>query len=127
MSQSPKACREAANRRIQHSTVAFNAAAISETHAMTSFNIRLVERTTTEGSAVFKVDAPNAGAAATIIAEAHARAQATGSNMVTLPDGQTQVVEAERTVARETSFLLVDAGGNEIRRIPMPEGPGRPQ
>jgi hypothetical protein len=127
MSPFPKAYREAANRRIQPSAVAFDAAAIPETHSMTSFNIRLVERTTTQGSADFKVNAPNARAAATIIAEAHARAQATGSNMVTLPDGQTQVVEAERIVAREASFLLVDAGGNEIRKVPMPEGPSRAQ
>jgi len=127
MSHSFRACREAANRRNEHSAAAFNAAATSETHAMTSFNIRLVERTTTEGSAIFKVDAPDAGAAATIIAEAHARAQVSGTNMVTLPDGQTQVLEAERIVARETNFLLVDAAGTEIHRIPMPDGPSRPQ
>jgi hypothetical protein len=47
--------------------------------------------------------------------------------MVTLPDGQTQVVEAEEIVARERTFLLVDDAGTEIREIPMIDAPRRPQ
>ncbi len=94
---------------------------------MTIFNIRLVERTTNEGSADFKVNAPTANDAAAIVAEAHARAQVIGSNMVTLPDGQTQVVEAEDVVARDRRFVLVDDQGAEVAEIPVPDGPSRPE
>ncbi len=94
---------------------------------MPIFTIRLVERTTNEGSADFKVDAPTASDAAAIVAEAHARAQVIGSNMVTLPDGQTQVVESEDVVARDRRFVLIDDQGAEVAEIPIPGGPNRPQ
>ena len=94
---------------------------------MSTFNIRLVERTTHQGSADFRVDADTAAVAATIVADAHAGAQADGTNMVTLPDGHTQVVEAEEIVARERTFLLVDDAGTEIREIAMIDAPSRPQ
>ena len=91
------------------------------------FNIRLVERTTHEGSADFRIDAESATAAATILAAAHTAAQANGTNMVTLPDGQTQVVEAEKVVARNRAFLLLDDTGIEVREIPLIDAPERPQ
>jgi ABC-type cobalamin/Fe3+-siderophores transport system ATPase subunit len=106
---------------------AFLIAAQPEKPPMSTFNIRLIERTTHQGSADFRVDAESAAAAATIVADAHTGAQAHGTNMVTLPDGQTQVVEAEEIVARERTFLLVDDAGTEIREIPMIDAPGRPQ
>jgi len=91
------------------------------------FNIRLVERTTHEGSADFRVDAESVTAAAAIVAAAHSGAQAKGTNMVTLPDGQTQVVEAEKVVARTRAFLLLDDAGTELRKIRLIEAPERPQ
>ena len=91
------------------------------------FNIRLVERTTHEGSADFRVDAKSAAAAASIVAEAHAAVVASGTNMVTLPDGQTQVVEAEKVVARNRTLLLLDDSGAELREITIADAPGRPQ
>jgi hypothetical protein len=94
---------------------------------MSTFNIRLIERTTHQGSADFRVDAETAAAAATIVADAHAGAQADGTNMVTLPDGQTQVVEAEEIVARERTFMLLDDAGTETREIPVIDAPSRPQ
>jgi ABC-type cobalamin/Fe3+-siderophores transport system ATPase subunit len=94
---------------------------------MRIFRIRLVERTTHQGSAEFNVDAETEAAAATIVADAHSAAQALGTNMVTLPDGQTQVVEAETVVARHRAFLLLDDTGADIREIPIIDAPSRPQ
>jgi hypothetical protein len=91
------------------------------------FNIRLIERTTLEGSADFRVDAESVTAAAAIVASAHSAAQAGGTNMVTLPDGQTQVVEAEKVVDRNRTLLLLDDTGAEVREIPITDAPGRPQ
>jgi hypothetical protein len=73
------------------------------------------------------VDAETEAAAATIVADAHSAAQALGTNMVTLPDGQTQVVEAETVVARHRAFLLLDDTGADIREIPIIDAPSRPQ
>jgi hypothetical protein len=106
---------------------AFLIAAQPEKPPMNTFNIRLIERTTHQGSADFRVDAESAAAAATIVADAHTGAQADGTNMVTLPDGQTQVLEAEEIEARERIFLLVDDAGTEIRETPMIDAPSRPQ
>lgn len=94
---------------------------------MTQFNIRLVERITKQGIADFKIDAPTASIAASIVAEAHARAQALGINIVTLPNAQTQVLEAEDVVAWERRFLLLDAAGSEIAEIALPDRPSSPQ
>jgi hypothetical protein len=91
------------------------------------FNIRLVELTTQEGSADFRVDAESATAAAAIVATAHSAAQAAGTNMVTLPDGQTQVVEAEKVVGRNRTLLLLDDAGAEVLEIPIIDAPERPQ
>ena len=116
-----------AKARPATSRVAVPASAQPEKNPLMIFNIRLVERTTHEGSADFSVDAESATAAATIVAEAHAATQADGSNMVTLPDGQTQVVEAEKVVGRNRAFLLLDDTGAEIREIPIIDAPDRPQ
>ena len=94
---------------------------------MRTFQIRLVECTTHQGSADFAVHAETPAAAAAIVAEAHGAAQARGTNMVTLPDGQTQVVEAESVVARERAFLLLDGAGVEVCDIPVIDAPRRPQ
>lgn len=86
-----------------------------------------MERITKQGVADFKVDAPTASVAASIVAEAHARAQALGINMVTLLDGQTEVLEAEDVVAWERRFLLLDAAGTEIAEIALSDRPSGPQ
>ncbi len=127
MRQSPKATDEAASGPAVPRTASRHLVARTETHPMTLFNIRLVERTTKQGVADFKVDAPTAGVAASIVAEAHARAQALGIAMVTLPDGQIQVLEAEDVVARDRRFLLLDEAGAEVAEIALSDGPSRPQ
>lgn len=123
----PRATDEAASGPAAARTAARRLAATTEAHPVTLFTIRLVERTTQQGVANFEVDAPTASVAASIVAEAHARAQALGINMVTLPDGQTQVLEAEDVVARDRRFLLLDAAGTEVAEIALSDGPSRPQ
>lgn len=127
MPHPPRATDEAASGPAATRTATRRRAARTETHPVTRFNIRLVERTTKQGIADFKVDAPTASVAASIVAEAHARAQALGINMVTLPDGQTQVLEAEDVVSRDRRFLLLDAAGTEVAEIAWSDGPSRPQ
>ena len=98
-----------------------------ETNAVPVFNIRLVERITSEGSADFRVDAPSADAAAEIIAAAHSRSQAIGSSIVTLPDGQSQVVESEAVVTQTRSLILLADNGTELQEIMMSGDTGRAQ
>lgn len=47
--------------------------------------------------------------------------------MVTLPDGQTQVVEAEKVVGRTRTLLLLDDNGIEVRKITIADAPDRPR
>lgn len=127
MPQLPKATDKAGAGPAAARNAIRRVAARTETHPVTLFNIRLVERTTTQGVADFRVDAPTASVAAGIVAEAHARAQALGVNMVTLPNGQTQVLEAEDVVSRDRRFLLLDEAGTEVAEIALSDGPSRPQ
>ena len=94
---------------------------------MPIFTFRLVERTTQQGSADFRVEAETAVDAANLIANAHDRSLATGTGWVILPDGQIQVVEAETVIARGRSLLLLDDQGREVMEIPILEAPSRPQ
>ena len=98
-----------------------------ETAQMPIFTVRLVERTTQQGSADFRVEAATPVDAANLIANAHDRSLETGTGWVMLPDGQTQIVEAETVIARERSLLLLDNQGAEIMEIPVPKAPSRPQ
>lgn len=127
MPQIPKATDKAATDPAAARNATRRVAARTEIHPVTLFNIRLVERTTKQGVADFKVDAPTASVAAGIVAEAHAQAQALGIGMVTLPDGQTQVLEAEDVVARDRRFVLLDEAGTEVAEIVLSDGPSRPQ
>jgi hypothetical protein len=94
---------------------------------MPIFIVRLVERTTQQGSADFRVEAATAVDAANMIANAHDRSLETGTGWVTLPDGQIQIVEAETVIARERSLLLLNDQGAEIVEIPVLEAPSRTQ
>lgn len=116
-----------ANRYLEPKATASSGVVKPETEAMPVFNIRLVERTMNEGSADFLVDAPSADAAADIVATAHAISQASGVAIVTLPDGQSQVVEAETVVAQQRSLILLDKDGMELREILIPSDAGRAQ
>ena len=127
MPQLPKATDKAAIGPAAARNATRRVAARTENHAVTLFNIRLVERITQQGIADFKVNAPTASVAAGIVAEAHARSQALGINMVTLPNGQTQVLEAEHVVSRDRRLLLLDEAGTEIAEIALSDGPSRPQ
>lgn len=98
-----------------------------EANAMPVFNIRLVERITSEGSADFHVDAPSVDAAADIVAAAHSRSRAIGSSIVTLPNGQSQVVEPETVVTQGRSLILLDDNGTELQEITVPGDTGRAQ
>ncbi len=93
---------------------------------MSLYRIRLVESVTNQATADFAVDAQTLQDAARIVASAHAEAQAAGTNIVRLPDGQMQILESEAATDRVTRFLLVSPNG-ETSHIPMPSGPSRTQ
>jgi hypothetical protein len=103
------------------SPAAHDATANTEPASMTTFKIRLVERITNQGSADFHVEALSAEEAATIVAQAQLQAHASGSNLVTLPDGQVQVVESETEVGRELLLILLKDDGTEVRTILLPQ------
>jgi hypothetical protein len=90
---------------------------------MPSFNIRLVEQTTLEGSGDFTVHADTAHDAATVIAEAHRLAKTRGTHLVTLPNGQVQVVESEREVSCQVVLLLLNDLGDILETLPLPGDP----
>jgi hypothetical protein len=94
---------------------------------MAIFQIRLVERITKQGSADFRVEATSADEAATTVAQANLHAQVNGSHLITLPDGQFQVLESETEIARETAFLLLNNDGVEVGEIALPPGVTRLQ
>jgi hypothetical protein len=94
---------------------------------MPIFTIRLVERTTEQGSADFRMHAATAADAASLVASAHDRCLESGSGMVMLADGQTKFIEVETVIARSRSLLLLDDQGREIQEIPIVEAPSRPQ
>jgi hypothetical protein len=87
---------------------------------MAIFQVRLVERVTKQGSADFRVEATSAEEAATTVVQANLRAQANGSHLITLPDGQFEVLESETEIARETALLLLDNDGVEVSEIAVP-------
>ncbi len=94
---------------------------------MPIFTIRLVERTTEQGSADFTVQAATAADAAGMVADAHDRCLEGGNGLVTLPDGQTEFIEVDTVIGRSRSLLLLDDQGREIMEIPILEAPSRPQ
>ncbi len=84
---------------------------------MTTFRIKLVETSTTEGTAEFAVAATNAEAAAAMISAAYRVARAQNIAVLTLSDGQSSVVERSDVIERETRFVLLDDDGSDLQTI----------
>ena len=84
---------------------------------MTTFRIKLVETSTTEGTAEFAVAATTAEAAAAMISAAYRVARAQNIAVLTLPDGQSSVVEPSEVVERVTRFVLLDDDGSDLQTI----------
>ena len=84
---------------------------------MTTFRIKLVETSTTQGSAEFAVVATNAEAAAAMISAAYRIARAQNLAVLTLSDGQSSVVEPSEVIERATRFVLLDEDGSDLQTI----------
>ena len=84
---------------------------------MTTFRIKLVETSTTEGTAEFAVAATNAEAAAGMISAAYRIARAQNIAVLTLSDGQSSVVEPSEVIERATRFVLLDDNGSDLETI----------
>ena len=89
---------------------------------MAMFNIRLVQQITEQGSGDFTIEAGSAEAAAAILLKAYKVAQAQGSSLIKLLDGQVQLIERSEVLARSVSFVLLDQEGAEIRPVTAPDG-----
>ncbi len=84
---------------------------------MTTFRIKLVETSTTEGTAEFAVAATNAEAAAAMISAAYRVALAQNIAVLTLSDGQSSVVERSEVIERATRLVLLDDDGSDLQTI----------
>ena len=84
---------------------------------MTTFRIKLVETSTTEGTAEFAVAATNAEAAAAMISAAYRVALARNIAVLTLSDGQSSVVERSEVIERATRFILLNEDGTDLQTI----------
>ncbi len=97
------------------------------TVAVTRYRMLLIEQLIEEDSGEFHVEATSAGAAAAILHQAHDRARDADSDIVTLPDGQTQTIEPTNVIKNRVFCILLDADGNEIGVVePDPVG-GAPE
>ena len=72
---------------------------------MAMFSIRLVQQITEQGSGDFNIEAGSAEAAAGILLKAYKVAQAEGSSVIELRDGQAQLIEREKVVGHSVSFM----------------------
>ncbi len=84
---------------------------------MTTFRIKLIETSTTEGTAEFAVAATNAEAAAAMISAAYRVALAQNIAVLTLSDGQSSVVERSEVIERATRLVLLDDNGSDLQTI----------
>ncbi|MGI4944954.1 MAG: hypothetical protein ACRYHQ_31080 [Janthinobacterium lividum] len=84
---------------------------------MTTFRIKLVETTTTEGTVEFPIVAGSAAAAAAIVSEAYGVARQQSLNVLSLPDGQSSTIEPSDMVERTTKLVLIDEAGADLRII----------
>jgi ABC-type lipopolysaccharide export system ATPase subunit len=91
---------------------------------MAKFGMRLIQRITEQGSGDFIIEAASAEAAAVILLTAYKVAQAQGSSIVKLQDGQVQVLERSEVLDRSVSFMLLDEDGAEVRPVTAPNGRG---
>ncbi len=55
-----------------------------------------------------------------VLSTAYKIARAEGSNIVTLQDGQSQILERAEVLDRVVSFMLLDADGEEVRPVSVP-------
>ncbi len=93
---------------------------------MTTFRIKLVETSTTEGTAEFAVAATNAEAAAAMISAAYRVARAQNIAVLTLSDGQSSVVERGEVIERATRFVLLADDGSDLQTIVPKEATSGP-
>ena len=93
---------------------------------MTTFRIKLVETTTTEGTVEFPIVAASAAAAAAIVSDAYDIAREHSLNVLSLPDGQSSTIEPCDTVERTTKMVLVDEAGTDLRIITPEEATNGP-
>ena len=93
---------------------------------MTTFRIKLVETSTTEGTAEFAVEATNAEAAAAMISAAYRIARAQNIAVLTLSDGQSSVVERGEVIERATRFVLLADDGSDLQTIVPKEATSGP-
>lgn len=84
---------------------------------MTTFRIKLVETTTTEGTVEFPIVAGSAAAAAAIVSKAYGVARQQSLNVLSLPDGQSSTIEPSDVVERTTKLVLIDEEGTDLRII----------
>ncbi len=87
---------------------------------MAQFSIRIVQQVTEQGSGDFIIEASTAEAAVAVLSTAYKIARAEGSNIVTLQDGQSQILERAEVLDRVVSFMLLDADGEEVRPVSVP-------
>ena len=93
---------------------------------MMTFRIKLVETSTTQGSAEFAVAASNAEAAAAIVSAAYHAAQTQNLAVLTLPDGQSSAVEPCEVIERATRFVLLDENGSDLQTVVPNEATNSP-
>ena len=84
---------------------------------MTTFRIKIVEKTSLIAEAVFTVDSTTVEAAAAEVLVAYRMAEAQGSSMIVLPNGQRDVLERANTAHAEVSMIEMDDAGNEIQNV----------
>lgn len=92
---------------------------------MAQFSIRIVQQVTEQGSGDFIIEASTAEAAVAVLSTVYKIARAEGSNIVTLQDGQSQILERAEVLDRVVSFMLLDADGEEVRPVSVPLGGSR--
>ncbi|QDJ12281.1 Hypothetical protein HVPorG_05053 (plasmid) [Roseomonas mucosa] len=89
---------------------------------MAKYSMRLVQRTTEQGSGDFVIEAATPEGAAAVLSDAYKAACAEDSSIIKLADGQSQVIERTEVLGREVSFVLLDEHGDEVRTVTPPNG-----
>lgn len=87
---------------------------------MPTLRIRVRETNVTQGCADFDVVADTPEAAAAILQSAYQEARSNKREAVTLPDGQTKLIEAEPILPVVVSYYLLDDTDGEVRTIKLP-------
>lgn len=82
--------------------------------------MRLIETVTSRGHSDVTVEASSPEHAADIIARAHRQAQAAGSGVIKLPDGQSVLLDRVETKT-ELALALLDEAGDELGAVAVPK------